>query len=30
MIRYKHAGPLSVELLNEKILPLVQQLKAES
>lgn len=30
LIRYKHAGPLSVELLNEKILPLVQQLKAES
>ncbi len=30
MIRYKHAGPLTAELLNEKILPLVQQLKAES
>lgn len=30
VIRYKHAGPLSVELLNETIMPLVQQLKGES
>jgi len=29
-IRYKHAGPLTNDLLREKILPLVQELRAES
>ena len=29
IIRYKHAGPLNVELLRQEILPLVKQLKAE-
>lgn len=29
MIRYKHAGPLSIALLQEKILPLVEQLNKE-
>jgi cytochrome c biogenesis protein CcmG/thiol:disulfide interchange protein DsbE len=29
IIRYKHAGPLSMPLLQEKILPLVAQLNAE-
>ena len=29
MIRYKHAGPLSVQLLETEILPLVKKLQAE-
>jgi cytochrome c biogenesis protein CcmG/thiol:disulfide interchange protein DsbE len=29
IIRYKHAGPLSVQLLEAEILPLVKKLKAE-
>jgi cytochrome c biogenesis protein CcmG/thiol:disulfide interchange protein DsbE len=30
IIRYKYAGPLSVELLKEEILPLVNELKSET
>lgn len=30
MIRYKYAGPLTPELLQKEILPLVEKLKAES
>ena len=30
MIRYKHAGPLTPDLLRQEILPLVEKLKAES
>jgi cytochrome c biogenesis protein CcmG/thiol:disulfide interchange protein DsbE len=30
MIRYKHAGPLTPDLIRNEILPLVEQLKAES
>jgi len=30
LVRFKYAGPLSAEVLRDKILPLVQQLKAES
>ncbi len=29
IIRYKHAGPLSADLLESKILPMVEELKAE-
>ena len=29
IIRYKHAGPLSVQLLEDEILPLIRKLKAE-
>ena len=27
-IRYKHIGPISVEVLNDKILPLVRELQS--
>jgi cytochrome c biogenesis protein CcmG/thiol:disulfide interchange protein DsbE len=30
MIRYKHTGPVYIDDLNNKLIPLIKQLEAES